>query len=247
MKTLVKDSPTTRKQLHDDKRCILEKFEARMLDRSNPFPCIPATIGFSLNQLRYGFIGDPRNKSTVIELADLLRNYTRESNEFGDYTSLIVFFQLSEEIKKEFSVEDYEQLFWQNLNQLASIDKIDWPKDIPTEPDHPIWEYCFHGERYFIFCATPAHKHRQSRHFDTMLLAITPRWVLQAFNKSEQRAKKIKERIRKRLNNFDSIEVHPDLNSYGEEDNYEWKQYFLRDDETTIGKCPFHRLLKSPQ
>ncbi|WP_033445654.1 YqcI/YcgG family protein [Ornithinibacillus scapharcae] len=245
MKTLFKDGPTTRKQLRDNKRMVLEKFEARMLDRSNPFPCIPATIGFSLNQLRYGFIGDPSRLSTVSELANLLRDYTEKSNEFGDYTSLIVFFQLSEETKKTCSVEDYEQLFWHILNQLASIDKLDWPKDIPVKPDHPIWEFCFHGERYFMFCATPAHKNRQSRHFDTMLLAITPRWVLQTFNKSEHRATKIKERIRKRLKAFDSIEVHPDLNSYGEDDNYEWKQYFLHDDDTTIPKCPFHRLLIS--
>ncbi|MED1939518.1 YqcI/YcgG family protein [Cytobacillus firmus] len=33
------------------------------------------------------------------------------------------------------------------------------------------------------------------------------------------------------------------MNSYGADDNFEWKQYFLRDDDTAISKCPFHRLL----
>jgi uncharacterized protein len=95
-----------------------------------------------------------------------------------------------------------------------------------------------------MYCATPAHTNRRSRHFDTMMLAITPRWVLQAFNKSEIRAKKIKDSIRKRLKNYDAIDVHRDLNRYGADDNYEWKQYFLRDDDTALTRCPFHRLLK---
>ncbi|WP_042142228.1 YqcI/YcgG family protein [Paucisalibacillus sp. EB02] len=242
MNTLYKDSPSNRNNLNELERAILEKFELKIKDKGNPFPCIPATIGFSTNQLRYGFIiGDPRKNSTVNELAFLLRVYSEKSNEFGDYTSLIIFYQLPEEIKKAYSVEEYEQLFWQQLIQLTEVDKLEWPEDIPVEANHPIWEFCFHGERYFMYCATPEHKNRRSRHFETMMLAITPRWVLQTFNKSKNRARKIKERVRKRLMDYDSIEVHPDLNSYGVADNYEWKQYFLRDDETTLSNCPFHR------
>jgi FPC/CPF motif-containing protein YcgG len=75
------------------------------------------------------------------------------------------------------------------------------------------------------------------------MLAITPRWVLENFNASPTFAKKIKERIRKRLVNYDNIDIHPDLNSYGNENNYEWKQYYLRDDDTALSKCPFHKLL----
>lgn len=33
-------------------------------------------------------------------------------------------------------------------------------------------------------------------------------------------------------------------NSYGEEDNFEWRQYFLRDDDTLLSKCPFHQMLR---
>ena len=49
----------------------------------------------------------------------------------------------------------------------------------------------------------------------------------------------IKSLIRERLAHYDQINPHPVLNRYGQEDNYEWKQYFLRDDQTTLSKCPF--------
>lgn len=243
MNASFRDNHTNRNKLKNWERVALENFKIKMTDKTKLFPCIPATIGFSLNQLRYGFIGDPRETETVKQLAYLLKDFTEESKEIGDYTSLIIFFQLPEDSRNSYTVENYEQLFWKLLSTLSTIDDAEWPQEIPTDPHDPIWEYCFQEERYFIYCATPAHTKRQSRHFDTMMLAITPRWVLQAFNKSEKQAEKIKTQIRKRLKNYDSIDIHPDLNNYGSLDNYEWRQYFLRDDDKTLNKCPFHLLL----
>jgi len=96
-----------------------------------------------------------------------------------------------------------------------------------------------------MYCASPAHRNRNSRHFDYFMLAITPRWVLKEFNKEKSYAKKIKSQVRNRLKHYDAINIHPDLNTYGNNDNYEWRQYFLRDDDTSLSKCPFHRLFKS--
>nr|WP_246050070.1 YqcI/YcgG family protein [Aquibacillus sediminis] len=86
---------------------------------------------------------------------------------------------------------------WQQVSALTTVDDAKWPKVLPTNPHDPIREYCFQEKRYFMYCATPMHKNRQSRHFETMMLAITPRWVLQAFNSSQSRAERIKARIRK--------------------------------------------------
>jgi uncharacterized protein len=221
----------------------LEKFFAKMGDKEKPFPCIPATIGFSMNQLKYGFVGSPRRDTTIKEIASLLSSYTEQSRGFGDYTSLIIFFETPEEMK-EVPVEEFEQLFWEHLSGLNGLDKFDWPEDLPQDPHNPIWEFCFNGEKYFMYCATPAHKNRKSRHFDVLMLAITPRWVLQEFNKSKSYAKRIKAQVRKRLAKYDSISIHPDLNTYGAEDNFEWRQYFLRDDDTSLSKCPYHQVLK---
>lgn len=243
MRELYMDAPSNREQLNVWERAALENFSVKMSDKNRPFPCIPATIGFSKKQLRYGFIGDPRKTDTLHELAELLSGFTRESRNFGPYTSLIIFYQTPEDLRDAYTVEDYEQLFWNQLSGLSSLDASDWPADIPMDPHNPIWEFCFYGEKYFMYCATPAHINRQSRHFDVLMLAITPRWVLEEFSKKGGFAKNIKANIRKRLANYDSAPIHPELNSYGGEDNFEWRQYFLRDDDTSLSKCPYHRMM----
>lgn len=243
MKGLYIDDPFGREQLKDWEKNAIEKFSTKMSDKEKPFPCIPATIGFSKNQLRYSFIGDPREPSTLYELAEALSSYTEVSRNIGGYTSLIVIYETPQDMKAAYAVEDYEQTFWKHLSGLRNIDQFDWPEDLPMAPHHPVWEFCYNGEKYFMYCATPAHRNRKSRHFDEMMLAITPRWVLQEFNKSPHFAKGIKQQIRKRLAAYDSAPIHPDLNTYGAEDNFEWRQYFLRDDDTSLSKCPYHRFL----
>lgn len=243
MNGLYAHGSSSRNQLLEWEKHALDSFFAKMSDKEKPFPCIPATIGFSMNQLKYGFIGSPRRDTTIKELAGLLTSYTEQSREFGKYTSLVIFFETPESMKNT-SVEEYEQIFWAHLSGLTALDEFEWPQDIPQDPHDPVWEFCFNGEKYFMYCATPAHKNRKSRHFDMMMLAITPRWVLQEFNKSEGYAKRIKAQIRKRLAEYDRISIHPDLNTYGADDNFEWRQYFLRDDETSLSRCPYHRVLK---
>ncbi|WP_206762437.1 YqcI/YcgG family protein [Cytobacillus firmus] len=227
--------------LEDWQQIAFDRFQTKMTDKERPFPCIPATIGFAKNQLRYGFADDPRDPASIQHSAAMLKEFSIHSREFGRYTSLIIFYNTRDDL----SVEEYEQLFWEQLTGLSEMDNAEWPNEIPKDPHDSLWEFCFHGEKYFVYCATPAHKNRQSRHFDTMMLAITPRWVLHEFMKKETLASRLKNQIRKRLQRYDSIAIHPDLNSYGADDNFEWKQYFLRDNDTTISKCPFHRLLKT--
>ncbi|MEH7012861.1 YqcI/YcgG family protein [Neobacillus niacini] len=219
----------------------LNKFDERMKDKEKPFPCIPATMGYHLNRFCFGFVTNPENPIACDELASLLKDYSNIYKSIGTYTSLIIFYEPSPEKGNDSSVEQYEQAFWKQLNQLSKLDEVKWPSNIPTDPTQPMWEYCFHGEQYFMYCATPSHIKRNSRHFPYFMLAITPRWVLEKFTSSPLHAEKIKTKIRERLVNYDSITINPDLNTYGKNDNYEWKQYFLRDDDSTLSKCPFHK------
>jgi uncharacterized protein len=245
IKDLFINKSSNKNQLRPWESLALEKFESKMKDKEHPFPCIPATQGFSLNHLRYGFLGDPREDSSMKDLAQLLSSYSNHSKEYGPYTSLIVFFETPDDIKTTYSVEQFEQVFWKQLSGLTEVDQVNWPSHIPTDPHNSLWEFCYHGEQYFMYCATPSHQNRKSRHFDVYMLAITPRWVLTDFGKSEDYAKKIRTQVRKRLENYDSIGIHPDLNTYGKQDNFEWKQYFLHDDGTALSKCPFHRMMKN--
>ncbi|MFP7298152.1 YqcI/YcgG family protein [Neobacillus niacini] len=223
------------------KKDAMNKFHERMMDKEQLFPCIPATMGYKLNRFYFGFVSNPQQPQASKRLAHLLREYSNIYKSIGTYTSLIIFYEPSPICSVDLSVEDYEQLFWEQLNQISEMDEMEWPSHIPTDPNSTMWEFCFHGEQYFMYCATPSHINRNSRYFPYFMLAITPRWVLEKFTASPQHAEKVKTKIRERLSDYDSISIHPDLNTYGNNDNYEWKQYFLRDDKTTISQCPFHK------
>ncbi|MDL4841136.1 YqcI/YcgG family protein [Aquibacillus rhizosphaerae] len=202
------------------------------------FPCIPATQGVHLGQFRYGFINHPNDTSTATQVAAILKQYSLEYKTIGDYTSLIIFFNHQDNSDEE-NVISYEDKFWNLLNEVSLLDEKEWPKEIPKHAQHPLWEFCFHEERYFVFCATPSHVKRRSRSFPYFNLAITPRSVFEKF-KTQPNSQAVKRMIRKRLNNYDSIAPHPSLKEYGEENNYEADQYFLRDDQSKQSKCPFH-------
>ncbi|MFD1134828.1 YqcI/YcgG family protein [Paenibacillus urinalis] len=218
-------------------------FSAKMSDTDHKFPCIPATIGYKLNHFRYVFLSDPRTPQASEQLAKSLAAYGDQSKEIGSYTSLIAIFETPADLVEQYHVEDYQGLFWDVLSKTSAQDEQPWPEHIPQDPDHNVWEYCYGDEQYFMYCATPAHQRRQSRHFPYFIFAITPRWVLTEFNKNMSAAAQIKKKIRERITEYDETGVHPDLNFYGSEDNFEWKQYFLSDDEQpAAGKCPFAHL-----
>jgi FPC/CPF motif-containing protein YcgG len=225
-------------------QAAFEYFVLKMTDKDRPFPCIPAQNGFMSNNLRYGFIGNPRNQDTAKDIAELLKTYTECSRNTGNYTSLIILIETPMELIETSSVEDYEDLYWSLLNQVSELDEKEWPDHIPADSMKNTWEFCFHGESYFVYCATPAHVKRKSRHFPCLMLAITPRWVLQGIMQSQKMSRKLKSLIRKRLTAYDDAPIHPALKWYGQEGNHEWQQYFLRDDETMPSKCPFSRMIK---
>lgn len=229
------------KELEPWKQDAYKKFDRKMTDVEKPFPCIPATLGHRFNQFRYGFLPAHKDPRSSKELASALEEFSAIYHSTGPYASLVLFY---EQCGDELSVKDYEQIFWEQLGRVCHFDKKDWPEHIPPDPEDSMWEFCFHEQQYFVYCATPAHLSRQSRYFPYFMLAITPRSVLVELNESPERAAKLKKQIRKRLENYDSAPIHPDLNAYGQKDNFEWKQYFLRDDESAAGKCPFHQYFK---
>ncbi|QCT04810.1 hypothetical protein E6C60_4105 [Paenibacillus algicola] len=224
------------------KREAFTSFASIIADSDNTYPCIPGRQGFLMNHLRYAFIGDPRNPGSAEQLAQALGAYGEISRSTGNYASLAVFVETPEELLQDSTVEDYRSLFWKLLNEVTSLDPREWPEGIPTDPTDPGWEFCFQGEPYFAFCATPAHVERRSRHFPGMLLAFQPRWVFDEMNASTVLGRKMKQLIRKRLVEYDGFPGHPDLKWYGQDDNHEWKQYFLSDDNSSPSKCPFNRM-----
>ncbi|MGF9696187.1 YqcI/YcgG family protein [Paenibacillus sp. MABNR03] len=224
------------------KKDAYQLFASKMSDREARFPCIPATQAFAMGHLRYGFVSYLDPGSADRRLADIITEYGRESRSFGDYSSLIVFFELEKTMR---TVLDYEEIFWDLLSKVSVLDVKRWPADIPENPENPLWEFCYDDERYFVYCGTPAHISRQSRSFPYFMLAMTPRWVLDQWNAHPKKAAAISPKIRERLAEYDAIPAHPELKQYGAQGNLEYKQYFLRDDDSSPSRCPFLRALQA--
>lgn len=215
-----------------------QSFVSKISNKAEKFPCIPATQGLGLDQFRYGFVSKPGSFQASQDVAWLLKEYSESYKAIGRYTSLIIFFENTNTSPK--SIKGYEELFWNTLEQVSNLDDIEWPREIPKDANHPLWEFCFHGERYFVYVATPMHRDRKSRKFSYFMFAITPRKVFDQFQEKTE-AGPIKTKIRERLSDYDLVPPHPELKPYGKQDNFEAKQYFLRDDQSTFSKCPFHR------
>lgn len=221
-----------------------QAFSKTIGDKANTYPCVPGRRGFLSNNIRFSFIGDPREACSIQDLSEVLKAYGSCSRETGKYASLVVLFETDEKLKETYTIEDYRKLFWSVLSRVSTYDKKEWPKEIPTDPWHHQWEFCFDGDPYFSFCATPAHQIRKSRHFPCFLIAFQPRFVFDELNNTTILGQKMKNLIRQRLNSYDGIPAHPDLKWYGEEDNHEWKQYFLSDNESSPSSCPFSQIKK---
>lgn len=217
-------------------------FASMFTDVDNKYPCIPGQQGYVSNHLRFSFASDPREAHAAHEVASALQEYGAYSRDVGKYTSLAIFFETPKYMIDNYDVEDYRVLFWSVLNQVSSLDDKEWPEHISIDPYNHHWEFCFQGEPYFAFCATPAHRLRKSRYFSTFLIAFQPRWVFDGINDSTSTGRNMKKLIRQRLSEYDDVPEHPDLKWYGQKDNYEWKQYFLSDDESSASRCPFLRM-----
>jgi FPC/CPF motif-containing protein YcgG len=220
-------------------RMTYEDFKNIVVDKERSFPCTLGVAGFAANQLRFGFISNDINSIEAYKnIAAMLQSFIPCARSFGKNTSLVVFFN---EIT-DFGIEKYEKIFWNILNSTSALDARAWPHYISTNPNDSLWEFSFAGEPIFVVCNSPSHKARRSRFSKNFMITFQPRWVFDGvIGDGAPNSEKIKIEIRRRLSLFDEIPPSPDLGAYGNNDNHEWKQYFLQDvNEPRVQGCPFN-------
>jgi uncharacterized protein len=219
----------------------LDSFINDLLSEEHPFPCILGVEGMKAGQLRFCFIDSTQDEQAIKQLGSHLTEYLQHFKDIGKNTSFVAFFK-PEELK---TIEQYEKQFWNVLQRLHESDNKPWPKDIPLNPNDPLFEFSFQNEPIFVVCNTPAHEKRKSRYSSTFMMTFQPRWVFEGMNASTKKGQKVQKIVRDRLKNYDEIDAHPELAWYGDPKTREWKQYFLRDDNKgALDKCPFHASLK---
>ncbi|MCM3006973.1 YqcI/YcgG family protein [Priestia koreensis] len=215
-----------------EKECF-SVFQHDLVSKDRPFPCVLGVEGFKQDLLRFCFVS--ADEGGIENLAACLYQYLQEFRTIGRYTSFVAFFEPGETL----SLVEYEQKFWDVLQALHERDEYEWPEDTPQDPSHPLWEFCFSGEPIFVVCNTPAHLERKSRASKTFMITFQPRWVFEGLDETSKKGQHVKKIVRKRLQTYDNVPVHPELGWYGQASNREWKQYFLRDDQDGLQTCPF--------
>lgn len=143
---------------------------------------------------------------------------------------------------EEKSLEYYRDYFWKVLQYLHENDNQTWPKQIPADPDHHLWEFSFGGEPIFAFGNSPAYKQRKTRHLgNSLVIGFQPRTIFDGLEGDRPKGSYSRQMVRERVEKWDQLPKHPNISHYGDPNHREWKQYFIGDDiEPIKGKCPFH-------
>jgi FPC/CPF motif-containing protein YcgG len=133
--------------------------------------------------------------------------------------------------------------FWQVLSDLSVQDVDPWPASRPIDSGEPGWQWCFAGQPWFVFGASPAYRERRSRDVGpclTLVFQLVER-VFEGLSGSSVAGKAAKNQIRGRLSDYDTAAAHPHLGDAQYSSTYKWRQYFLPDDDRILPEqaCPW--------
>jgi FPC/CPF motif-containing protein YcgG len=222
---------------------VFGHFRQAMTSAKRPFPCTFGIEGFRHNGFRFVFAGEVDDESSLRLVRDGLISYLARARTIHRYTSLIVFFAPPAGTA---TLDGFRAAFWRVLQYLHQHDPQPWPATVPTDPEHPRWEFCFDGQPIFVVCNTPTHLQRRSRHGEVMTITFQPRWVFDELHAHPRKAERARAIIRARLERYDAVPVYQAMGVYGDPANREWKQYFLPDAEAddpaleSRARCPLH-------
>jgi len=219
-----------------------ESFDEKLLGDRNgtAFPCHFGVDAQRNGGALYTFVPDPTDAAVVRALADVLEAYVATYREHGPRTSLVTLFEPPAN-PAAWGETEYRDVFWQVLQGLHDADDAPWPADIPTDPSHPQFEFCYAGEPMFVTGAAPFFDARASRHNPHGLeVTFQPRSVFAGITGDTVAGQRARERIHDRLESYDADAPHPHIGDWEDDDTHEWKQYLLPDGDERYADdaCP---------
>lgn len=127
----------------------------------------------------------------------------------------------------------YEARFWELLSGLRRRDPRPWPDGVPADTAAPGWQWCFGGERWFVFGGCPAYRDRASRALGPCLvLVFQTHHVFAGIGGETAAGRAAKRTIRRRLRAYDRTGPNPALGDPLHSSAFKWRQYFLPDDDS---------------
>lgn len=201
------------------------------------FPCIYATMGYRSGEHRYVFLktDNPSEPQNVRLIGPALESYLSMARGLGPNTSLVIMGAPSDQSR---SVDEYNGFFWDMLRGLRILDPVSWPEDISPDVESEKWTFCYNGEPLFPVMLTPSHSKRYSRQMPVPVIALQPKYILDALMATPEKRESATKKVRKLLEAYDSVEISPDLTSYGQPGTSESRQLCLQDENVTV-KSPY--------
>ncbi|MFC6732419.1 MULTISPECIES: YqcI/YcgG family protein [unclassified Haladaptatus] len=202
-----------------------------------PFPCYFGVESERNGDALYTFCESMTDEGALSDLADTLFEYVQVFEDFGERTSLVIFFKPPDVPLTE---AEYRQRFWGILQYLHDHDPEPWPYDMPTDPTDPYWEFCFAGEPMFPTARAPFYEQRRSRYTAHGLeITAQPRAIFAGITGDTAAGKEARRVIRERIEAYDGMCPHADLGDWGDSHTREWKQYLLPEQtDDTLSTCP---------
>ncbi|USZ68255.1 YqcI/YcgG family protein [Halorussus salilacus] len=208
-----------------------ESFHEGILQERNgtPFPCYFGVESEREGMGLYTFCDSTTDKDALFDLGETLVEYLDTYRDHSERAPLTVFFRVSEDL----SEAEYHERLWHVLQFLHVHDPEPWPEDIPTDPDHDRWEFCFGGVPMFPTSRAPFYDDRKSRYCPVGLeVTFQPRDLFDGVTADTEAGQRARDIIQDRLEDYDGVCPHADLGDWGVEGDREWKQYLFSADES---------------
>ena len=217
-----------------------ETFEESMTGEvdGSPFPCFFGAESVRQGDPLYTAVGSMSDPDALRQLGTTLLEYLDTWESHSDRASLVAVFRPPAEPWTE---REYHEALWNILQFLHVHDPEPWPAEIPTDTDHPEWEFSFGGEPMCPTCRAPFYEERQSRYSPVGLeITFQPRALFEKLNVTADHptGEQARELIQRRLEEYDGVAPHRFLGDWGVEGDREWHQYMLPDDGTQAPDRP---------
>lgn len=233
------------KSLADSSSDVLKRGRAQVLDvlSKDFFPCIFGRKAADRDTIFWASLERESDN-------DMLKNIFVEYTDFLSMTPakerLLSPLVLLVNAESATTLFEQHKFAWKILERVHHLDPSDWPSDIPRDPDHHGWTFCFNGVQLFVNISAPGHRILKSRNLgEYVCLVVNPREIFDIVAPGgTKKGNKIRDEIRARIARFNGTDVSPsELGSFGDEDSFEWKQYQLYErGAMKNNRCPIRML-----
>ena len=200
-------------------------FRETLTSEADPYPCTFAVEAEAEGLFRYLFAST--DAAGHEKVARGLETYLDGFEDIGRFSSLAMFFEPPAD-GEAWGPGRYKRAFWDVLRYLNRNDPAAWPPEVPTDPEHPKWEFCFAGEPLFLVARAPFYDERRSRHAEYGLeITVQPKSLLSDLSGLTDEGQRVRSVIRSRLAEYDDVPMHPDSGDFEDPRTTEWKQYML--------------------